>query len=126
MRLLIACVALALGSVSLNAYSVAEIDDSFLAELQAAESADVFRGFIHFHGGDAAARKQIIADAGLQFGKDYGSFTPARFAMGSAAGFLSLTTHPAVRYVEQDVQLRYFGETAAWASRARVAQGYVR
>ena len=122
MRLLVACVAVALGSVSLNVNAVAEIDDGFLAELQTAESADVFRGFIHFHGGDAAARKQIISDAGLQFGKDYGSFTPARFAMGPAAGFLSLTTHPAVRYVEQDIALRYFGETAAWASRARVAQ----
>ena len=122
MRLLVACVAMALGSVSLNANAVAEIDDSFLNQLNAAEAGTLFSGFIHFHGGTAAERAAIVESAGLTVGYDYGSFTPARFAVGEAAGFLTLVDHPAVRYVEHDAPLEYFGETAAWASRAAVAQ----
>lgn len=117
-----ACTLLAGASFNAMATGMVEIDDSFLADLQAAEAEQQFRAFVHFHGGDAASRKAVLDSVGLQVGKDYGSFTPARFVIGGADAFLALTTHPTVRYIEQDVPLRYFGETAVWASRARVAQ----
>lgn len=122
MRLFLACVGLALGSFSLAAYSAAEIDDSFVDQLNAADDGTLFSGFIHFHGGTASERGEIVESAGLTAGYDYGSFTAARFAVGESAGFLALAKHPAVRYVEHDAPLEFFGETAVWASRARVAQ----
>ncbi len=80
-----------------------------------------FGAFVHFDGGDPASRAALLTDHGLQVANDFAS-VDVTFATGTLGALLGLRGEPAVTYLEADRQLQYFGESATWATRARVAR----
>ena len=78
--------------------------------------------FVHFSMGTLEEQDKLIADAGLMAVADFRRFSRSVFVYGPTAGFVALAKRPEVAYLQENRQLRYFGETGPWATNARVAQ----
>ena len=80
--------------------------------------------FVTFGASSFSQRDAVLARNGLAVADTLDSIH-AVYAVGPAAGFLSLRAEPAVTYLQDDHRLHYMGDTAPWATRARVAQEHV-
>lgn len=100
----------------------ATLDDAVRQDFTALGSSTVYGAFVHFSLGTVASQNNLIEAHGLIVQKDFRRYTPSVFARGPVSGFQGLMQHPSITRIEHNKPLRYFGETAGWASRARVAQ----
>lgn len=95
---------------------------SAMADAAAALPAEApFGAFVHFDGGDAQTRAAVLADHGLEVTSDFAS-VDVSYAVGTLGALLGLRAQPGVTYLEADRELEYFGDTATWATGARVAR----
>ena len=98
------------------------LDDAVRQDFTSLASGAVYGAFVHFNLGDTAYQDAILASRGLTVQKDFRQWSRAVFVFGPVSAFQALSLHPAVSRIEHNKPLRYFGETAGWASRVRVAQ----
>lgn len=101
---------------------VARIKPDLLRELDSLGNYGITSVFLHFTSRDSAAQDQLIAALGLRALKDYRKHANAVFVSGTASKILAAAANSDVHYIEQNRQLKFFNQTASWASRARVAQ----
>lgn len=84
-------------------------------------AATPYGAFVHFSGGDAASRAQLLTDHGLDVIADFPSVDVA-YANGTLGGLLGLRSEQGVTYLEANRRLQYFGDSATWTTGARVAR----
>lgn len=82
---------------------------------------DPYRAFVHFDSGSFAANSSFLEARGFEIVAEYPEVNVA-FAAGSVRGFERLRTETRVQYLEANHELVFYGDTAPWATRARVAQ----
>ena len=80
-----------------------------------------YAAFVHFRGGSVAEQRALVEAHGLVVTETFPSVDVV-FAVGTVAEIRGLTREPAVTYLEDNRRLQYFGDTAVWATRARVTQ----
>ena len=105
-----------------NQGHLARIKPGLLRELDALGNSGATGVFAHFSSGTVIEQDELIKLAGLTMGYDFRQFTDAVFVHGTVPALLTLARQPSVSYLEQNVSMRYMGETAPWATRVRVAQ----
>lgn len=98
------------------------IDPGVLDDFTALGSAASYGAFVHFNLGSTAYQDKLLLTHGLTLQKDFRKYTRAAYVFGPVSAFQALAEHPAVSRIEHNRPLRYFGDTAGWASRTRVAQ----
>ena len=91
------------------------------ADLRTLPGVAPYGAFVHFAGGDLAEQRDLVERHGLSVTSAFPQ-VDALYAFGTVAEVRGLTREPAVTYLERDEPLHYYGDTAVWASRARVAQ----
>ncbi len=101
--------------------SLAPLSPSMASAVATLPAGAPFGAFVHFDGGDAAARAALLTDHGLQPARDFAS-VDVTFATGTLGALLGLRGESSVTYLEADRKLQYFGESGTWATRARVAR----
>ncbi|HKP19115.1 MAG TPA: S8 family serine peptidase [Gaiellaceae bacterium] len=95
----------------------------FASALQSLAPDATYGGFVMFDGGTRASHAALLASHNLTATADFQSSVNAVYAVGAVADLRALTYEAgAVRYLEEDKRLAYHGDTAVWATRARVAQ----
>ena len=99
-----------------------ETSTGLVADLARLPSANPYGAFVHFAGGTPAEHRNLLEGHGLVVTADFESTAGAVFAVGTVGEIRALTREPSISYLEENRKLRYTGDTAAWASRARVAQ----
>jgi serine protease AprX len=92
------------------------------ADLATLPPTAIYGAFVHFSKGTPAEHRALLESRGLSITADFHRYASAVFARGPVSGFRALVSDPSVTYLEQNRRLRYLGETASWATRARVAQ----
>ncbi len=129
--LLVAALALAcLGAVSaasgaggpLVRLGDAPMSPGLAADLQKLPAVTPYGAFVHFSSGTPEQHRTLLEDHGLVVTADFESTARAVFAVGTVGDVRGLTREPSVEYLEENRKLKYFGDTAVWASRSRVAQ----
>ena len=132
-RLIASALAALVGAVALAATSLAgtstpavalggvPMSPGLKADLQALPAIAPYGAFVHFPNGSLADGRDLIEARGLRVTSSFAS-ADAVYAVGTVAEVRGLTREPAVTYLEDNPQLRYYGDTAVWATRARVAQ----
>lgn len=100
----------------------AVLDDAVRQDFTSLGGDAVYGAFVHFNLGDTAYQDAILASRGLTVQKDFRKYTRAVYVFGPVSAFQALSLHPAVSRIEHNKPLRYFGETAIWASRAAAAR----
>jgi serine protease AprX len=98
-----------------------DIDPRFRQDLAGLEADETYGAFVHFGATTPSERRDIVDAYDLSVVSDFPSVDVV-FAHGPAGGFRELMHEPAVTYLEANRRLEYLGDTAPWASRARVAQ----
>ena len=98
------------------------LDDAVRQDFTALGGSAIYGAFVHFNLGDTAYQDAILASRGLTVQKDFRKWSRAVYVFGPVSAFQALSLHPAVSRIEHNKPLRYFGDTAGWASRTRVAQ----
>lgn len=101
---------------------MARIKPGLQRELDAMAVGELAGVFAHFSSGSVVEQDALIERHGLNLGHDFRQFTDAVFVYGTAPALLKLAREPSVSYLEQNVKMRYMGETGPWATRVRVAQ----
>lgn len=100
----------------------ARIQHDFEQRLMALPSDTELGAFVHFNQGSIAQHRELLGGLGISVVRDYTRYTNAVYATGPAGRFVQLLGHPQVKYLEENKRLRLLGDTAVWATRARVAQ----
>ena len=84
---------------------------------------DLIEGFVHFREGDKkSVQDALVKAAGLTLQRDFRAYASSAYVVGPVAGFRALAGSGRIGYIEANQNLRYLGDTASWATRARVAQ----
>ncbi|MGH8482432.1 MAG: S8 family serine peptidase, partial [Nevskiaceae bacterium] len=98
------------------------IDAGILDDWQSLSSGATYGAFVHFNMGKAAQQDAILAALGLTRLHDFRKYSRSVFVTGPVAAFQALARVPSVARLEHNRPLRYYGNTAVWSTRARVAQ----
>lgn len=80
-----------------------------------------YGAFVHFEGLSVPDQRTVVKDSGLDVARVFRS-VDVIYGVGTLEQVLSLRDEPGVTYLEADRALQYYGDTAPWATRARVAQ----
>lgn len=78
--------------------------------------------FLHFDGRFDPAMRDWVRAQGLNLVSDYAPWADVVFATGTVGQFAPLRMAPQLRYIEENRELQFFGDTGPWATRVRVAQ----
>jgi serine protease AprX len=98
----------------------AQVAPALARVLRTAPSSKQVRAFVHLEPSAYDEYAQILGRHGLTATDTFDSID-AVFATGAVGGFRALVDEPALTYLEDDHALQFFGDTAPWATRARVA-----
>ncbi len=99
-----------------------KIDPLFERRLLELPGDMAYGAFIHFKAGAPAEHETLLGNLGLSVLRDYSEYTNAVFAVGPVSKFLPLLTRGEISYIEENKPLQFFGDTAPWVTRTRVAQ----
>jgi serine protease AprX len=99
-------------------------DSRVLRDLGRMDPGAAYGAFVHLTAGGFAERHALLAAHGLDITGAYESVGVV-FAQGDVRGFSGLLEDPRIVRLEANRTLRFFGDTAGWATRARVAQSTV-
>lgn len=103
----------------------AQIDPEVLMDFTALGSTALYGVIVHFNQGSPKWQDTLLSTLGLSVVKDFRRYVPAVYVTGPVAALQSLSAVPAVRRLEYNAPLQYFGATQPWATRARVAHEFV-
>jgi serine protease AprX len=96
------------------------VDAHLVDQLKGLADDATHRALVHFDGGSDAAHAAFVKSQGLEVGSHFESIDVI-LATGSSGALRGLFDASEVSYLQADRQLHYHGDTAAWATRARVA-----
>ena len=99
----------------------APLSQEVASDLSTLAPEEPFGAFVHFLGGRETDHRRALAGLGLQVAGAYPQVS-AYYVVGLVGDFRVLTWQTGVTYIEGDTPIQFFGDTAVWASRARVAQ----
>lgn len=93
----------------------------FSRDLAALSPTASYGAFVHVQDGSDAADVLATAAPDLTIIRNY-PLVSAAFVSGPIGSIARLASHPSVTYLQDNAKLQYFGDTAPWATRVRVAQ----
>lgn len=100
----------------------ARIDAGILnAWVELAPNAE-FGAYVHFNSGTQKAQDRLLEDLAMVKLVDFRRYARSVYVQGPVSAFQQIARHPMVVRLEHNAPLRYFGGTAPWAIKARVAQ----
>lgn len=99
----------------------ASLSEELAQDAETLDGSTLYGAFVHFQPGDTADQRQILENSNLEVAGTYPG-VDVIYAVGKLARILSLRDDPTVTYLEANRKLQYYGDTAVWATRARVAQ----
>ncbi len=100
----------------------ASVDPRLAQELAALPATAVHGAFVQFSSGTIKQQNALLDSLGMTRVQDFRRYARSVYARGPVAAFAALARSPLVVRLEHNRQLRYFGDTANWATGVRVAQ----
>ncbi|MDP9067864.1 MAG: S8 family serine peptidase [Actinomycetota bacterium] len=97
------------------------VDPGVARDLGRLDASASYAAFVHFSGVSRDAQHELLRDRGLRVVMEF-TTVDVVLAEGPAATFAALTDVPGITYLEKNRRLHLLGDTASWATRARVAQ----
>ena len=101
--------------------STARRSPGLAADLASLDPSTRYGFFAHFSAGDPAAWVQTLTERGAEVARVYDR-VGAVFAVATLEVIASLGGAEGITYLERNEAIEFFGDTAVWATRARVAQ----
>jgi serine protease AprX len=100
-----------------------KIDAPVLADWRQLAGNATYGAFVQFFNrGTREQQDALLNSFGLVKLRDFRRYTTSVYVEGPVAAFQQLTTHPWIKRIEHNKQLRYLDATQSWATRTRVAQ----